>query len=104
MLLSPDWLMQDGLVHHDDFAGAVFPDEYVDYERVMPFKQTLLDRAWERFRSGTRGDLRGEFEGYCDAQSDWLDDFALFVALKARHGGLPYPQWPAALARYEESA
>lgn len=104
LLLSPDWLMEDGLIHGHDCHGRDFPAEYVDYERVRPFKYHLLATAWNNFRNGVRSDLRGNFEEYCHAQRRWLDDFSLFVSLKEKHGDLLYTEWPLPLARHEESA
>ncbi|HTI51378.1 MAG TPA: 4-alpha-glucanotransferase [Planctomycetaceae bacterium] len=101
LLLSPDWLVEEGFLHRDDCAGPEFPADHVDYERVIPFKQRLVNRCWERFRQGIRTDLRASFEDFCHSHSKWLDDFSLFVALKGRHHGLPYPQWPTPLARHE---
>ena len=44
-----------------------------------------------------RGDLRREYEEFCLGQASWLEDYALFRALKARYGGAYYIEWPAEL-------
>jgi 4-alpha-glucanotransferase len=104
LLLSPDWLVEDGLIQGGDCHGESFPAEYVDYERVRPFKYHLLQVAWRNFQGGARDDLRGEFDAFCRTQARWLDDFSLFVALKGKYGDVPYPQWPLPLARHESAA
>ena len=59
----------------------------------------MLATAWDRFRAGARADLRPAYEQFCDEQAHWLDDYALFRALKARHQGAYYLEWPAELVR-----
>src|SRR5205807_10018985 len=75
-----------------------------DFNAVAAFKARLLDRAWANFQAGARPDLRPAFDEFRQAQAAWLDDFALFVALKAKHGGAAYQQWPAELGRREPAA
>ena len=60
--------------------------------------------AWRSFRAGARGDLRPAFEAFCHDQRHWLDDYALFCALKAKLGGGSYLDWPAELVRREPAA
>ena len=54
----------------------------VDYDVVIPFKHRLLELAWNRFRAGAREDLRPSYEEFCHSRAGWLDDYALFRALK----------------------
>ena len=52
------------------------------------FKDWLLDRAWQAFGRGAGGRLREPFEQFRRAEAAWLDDYALFMAIKA-HAGRP---------------
>ncbi len=45
-----------------------------------------------------------EFEAFCDRSAHWLEDWALHEALRAAHGGLPWPHWPAPLRDREPTA
>jgi 4-alpha-glucanotransferase len=103
-LISPDALAQDGLVHPDDLAGVQSPADHVDYGAVIPFKIALLARAWENFQSGSAAALRGPFETFCAQEAHWLNDYALFMALKDAHGGAGWQDWPAELVRREPAA
>jgi len=47
---------------------------------------------------------RRRYHGFCDDNADWLEDWALFVALKAAHRGAPWWRWPAALRHREPAA
>jgi 4-alpha-glucanotransferase len=99
LLISPDGLIEDGLLPAADCEGYSFPTDYVDYEAVLAFKRRLLETAWHNFSAGVRADLRTAFEQFCDSQAHWLDDYALFRALKARHNGAYYLDWPAELVQ-----
>jgi 4-alpha-glucanotransferase len=99
LLISPDLLIEDGLLQESDCDGYSFPATSIDYESVIPFKHRLLEAAWNRFRAGARADLRPHFDAFCQEHAHWLDDYAVFRALKARHDGAHYLEWPADLLR-----
>lgn len=98
-LLSPELLAQDGLVSADLWAGERFPDGGVHYDRVTPFKDKVLRAAWESFRAGKGVPLKVAFEEYCAAEDGWLEDFALFVAVRESLGRIGLTAWPADLLR-----
>src|SRR5215467_9709171 len=81
-LISPETLVQDGLIAASDLGNQHFPEDRVDFGPVIQFKVALLQRAWERFKAGKAAALKPEFEAFCDEAASWLDDFALFMALK----------------------
>ena len=84
--------------------APAFPTGEVDYPAVTRFKHRLLERAWSNFRAGAAEDLRPAFERFCLDQAHWLDDYALFRALKIRHGGADYLDWPEPLVRRDPAA
>ena len=79
LLISPDDLVEDGLLRPGDCDchGGAGADAWVDYAAVIPFKQRLLGIAWRNFSAGARPDLRSAFAAFCSEQSHWLDDYAL---------------------------
>jgi len=93
LLLSPESLISNGLIKLSDCASR-FPANLVDYDAVIPFKEKLLEIAWTRFNSGERGDLRPAYEEFCATQGSWLEDYALFRALKKQFDGSYYLDWP----------
>jgi 4-alpha-glucanotransferase len=99
LLVSSDLLIEDGLLRQVDCAGHSFPATSTDYDAVIPFKHRLLLTAWTNFRGGARPDLRPAYEQFCDEQTHGLDDYSLFRALKARHQGASYLNWPRELVR-----
>ena len=104
LLISPDGLIDDGLLRAADCAGQAFSPTAVEYEKVVPFKVRLLETAWSRFSAGARPDLRPAYEQFCQAHGLWLDDYALFRALKARYNGACYLEWPVELVRRTPAA
>ena len=104
LLISPDWLIEDGLTKTSECMPLPFSKTAVDYDAVIPYKTRLLETAWARFQSGARSDLRADFERFRDTQSHWLEDFALFLALRRRFEGAQYLQWPTELAEREPVA
>jgi 4-alpha-glucanotransferase len=104
LLVSPDGLIEDGLLRASDCAGDSFSATTINYNTVIPFKHRLLKTAWTAFRTGARGDLRPAYEQFCDVHRSWLEDYALFRALKAEHSDAYYLEWPTELVRRTPAA
>jgi 4-alpha-glucanotransferase len=104
LLISPDWLIEDELLQATDCAGCSPSPTTVDFDAVKRFKYALLEAAWKHFSNGARPDLRLDFERFCHDHAHWLDDYALFRALKARYGGASYLEWPEELVRRAPAA
>ena len=99
LLVSLNWLVGDGLLDAGDVASDLdFAQHEVDYPRVRAYKMPLLRQAFDRFRRGAASDQRQAFEAFVEEQRSWLDDYALFMALKHEHGGVAWTDWPADLA------
>jgi len=103
LLISPEGLISDGLLQAAD-CESHFLSDVVDYSRITPFKNQLLEKAWTNFRAGKRKDLSIAYEEFCDEQTNWLEDYALFRALKAKYRGVYYLEWPAELVQRKPDA
>src|SRR5262245_19988039 len=97
LLISLDWLIEDGLLRATDIERQAFSPTSVDYDAVIPFKRRALEAAWGNYDAGVRPDLRDAFSTFCTEHGHWLDDYALFRALKAKFGGRHYLEWPIEL-------
>jgi 4-alpha-glucanotransferase len=104
LLISPDVLIEDGLLRASDCKGRSFPAEFVDYGAVAIFKQSLVETAWNNFTRGKRADLMLACDQFCSAQAHWLDDYALFRALKTQFSGASYLDWPSELVHRDPEA
>src|SRR5690606_3672751 len=85
-------------------AGHPLDPARVDYGAVIAFKLPLLRRSFERLKAGADQELAAAFERFKAENSAWLDDYALFMALKEAHGGVSWNEWPAELRSRDASA
>ena len=109
LLVSPDSLISDGLIQASN-AQSHFSADAVDYTSVTPFKQRLLETAWANFKAGQSSArnlataLAPQYDEFCARQAHWLEDYALFRALKEKYRGVYYLEWPAELVQRTPSA
>ena len=88
-----DRLAEEGLLSPDEYAEVDFGDDptAVDYGKLYDNRLPVLRKAFARFdRDGA------DFAAFCE-QEDWLEEYALFMALKDAHGGVSWRDWPDAL-------
>ncbi|QKQ72349.1 4-alpha-glucanotransferase [Nostoc sp. TCL240-02] len=105
LLISPEKLRDEGLLSEEDFAHLPgFPVEKVDFDQVVPIKIGLLKKACENFRSNATPIQQKEFEGFCDSKAYWLDNYALFMALKDDHNGASWHTWEAEFVKRKPEA
>ncbi len=93
-LISPEALLDDGLLFPDDLADIpAFSDERVDFGLLIPWKLEILDQAYQRFEEHASDELRSAQAAFQQTQASWLDDYALFMALKDENGGASWVTW-----------
>lgn len=93
LLVAPRPLLDQGLLVQSDLDElAGLPQDHVDFGQLHPLKRQLLHTAFERSRQ-KQNTRMGHFR---KAQASWLDDFALFSALKDQRGGV-WTEWEPAL-------
>lgn len=104
-LISPDFLIQDGLLTHDDVTDKpnlpasrlnLSAAPKVDFGLVIQYKLGLLQKAFDRFLLNPEPH-REAFDYFRAQNAFWLDDYALFMALKEAHGGGTWNGWPEPL-------
>jgi len=105
LLISPERLIEQGLLTPAD-AGPRdrFDDGPVDFPAVIAHRETLWPRVLERFDAAGSGPLRDRFERFCRSHAGWLNDYALFMAVKAAHGQAPWTSWPEDIRLREPGA
>ena len=97
LLVSPDWLVEDGLLQEDECDGGHFSRLEIDYDAVIACKRRLIQTAWANFSDAAHSSLRTDYEQFRNDQAHWLDDYALFRALKAKYNGAYFLRWPREL-------
>jgi len=103
-LISPELLLRDGLLEGTDLNDMPeFDSSRVEYGRFIPWKLNLLQKAFERYQARPES-LRAEVDAFHAEQASWLDDYALFMALKDAYGGGAWSGWPAEVRRRDAKA
>jgi 4-alpha-glucanotransferase len=103
-LISPDDLLADGLVTQEDVDLLKdLPASSVNFGLLIPKKLDLLLKAFSRFQSNPEN-LRQAFDYFCAQNASWLDDFALFMALKEANGGGAWNGWAPSLRSRKKAA
>jgi len=93
LLISPDRLLEEGFLDPGEIPSmARFAEHRCEFEKAIPFKRKILDRAYQRFKAGQKE--RDAFEDFCRRNSSWLEDFVHFVVLKRRFRGRVWSEWP----------
>lgn len=97
-LICLETLVAQGLLDAEELDDApALPAGRVEYGTLYEWKLPLLQRAAAAFVLAASRGLHAEFQAFCAAQAHWLDDFALFMALKDAHDGKAWNQWPMPL-------
>jgi len=94
LLISPERMVEEGFLGKGDLSQSPrFPAGCVDFRLVTTYREKILGEAWRGFSACT-GSLRDDYEVFCRAERHWLDEYALFRALKVISGGKAWTQWP----------
>ncbi|MCU7491160.1 MAG: 4-alpha-glucanotransferase [Ignavibacteria bacterium] len=105
LLVSPDLLVQDGLLQGKDLQDIPeFNPREIDFGRVIDYKYSLLRKAFKNFSKSRHDDLEKEFTQFSKAHKGWLDDYALFMAVKDYHKGRVWAEWPEDIAFRKRAA
>jgi malto-oligosyltrehalose synthase/4-alpha-glucanotransferase len=93
LLISPDLLVKEGLLDEKKLKKYQLPSsDLLDFKAATALKEELLSAAYQNFQSLPSGQ-KTAFTIFCEKESRWLDDFALYNVIKAGHDHLPWYQW-----------
>ncbi len=101
LLIAPEDLLHRGYLGYRELAAPLFLRERVDYGPVIQWKRTLLQQAYEGFKKQAPPD---SFMQFVEEEKVWLHDYALFMAIKDEHHGLPWNQWRPSLRDRKKQA
>ena len=103
-LISFHGLNQTGLLAKADLRPVPgLSSRQVNFPVVLQFREARLRHAFENFRC-RRGERSRSFREFCDANADWLEDFALFAALRRDSAGKPWLEWESSVRRRQPNA
>jgi 4-alpha-glucanotransferase len=105
LLISPEKLVEDGLLEAKDFAEAPkFPEDHVDYGPVIEYKMSLLKKAHRNFLDHSSDKDKSEYLAFIGQVDEWLDDYAMFRAIKDASDGKEWTRWDTFLRDREDAA
>ncbi|MFQ5967223.1 MAG: 4-alpha-glucanotransferase, partial [Acidimicrobiia bacterium] len=105
ILVSPEKLVEQGLLAPGELESPPsFPDDRVHYGSAIEFKLELLRRSFERFKSASPAGHADACRTFREKNAAWLEDYALFMALREAHEGKIWTRWPEALAKRDSKA
>lgn len=99
LFISPDGLVDMGLLSEEDVKKfEVRRTGCVDYDEVWDIKTKLVTTAYENFRRDGAYEskykkISDDFWDFCVAEAWWLEDYALYSALKELEDGAPWYEW-----------
>ncbi len=98
LLISPELLLRENLLSSDDLNNfPEFNNSIIDYGNVIIEKSKLLKLAFSNFNK-LKKSSEIEFIQFCDGNKEWLDNYALFMAVKEFHGGIQWTMWSKDIA------
>jgi 4-alpha-glucanotransferase len=105
LLISLDALVADGWLLATDLVDAPhFPADRVDYGSVIEYKFTKLKHAYENFFANADEAARADYLDFVQRAAGWLEDYALYRAIKDEHGGAEWTRWEPYLRDREDNA
>jgi 4-alpha-glucanotransferase len=105
MMISVDGMVDVGLLNADRIPSfPAYKQDGVDFPLVEKRKGRLLRQAFEEFGKGARTDLADQFDGFCQQESEWLDDYAIYQAIREAQEGSPWYLWSEPLRDRDQHA
>ena len=97
-----DLLVKDGLLSKSDYEGIDWGsnEKYVDYGLLYIKRHELFAKIQNYFEKKTPAD----YKAFCDKNAFWLEDFALFMAVKDAHNGVAFLEWEEDIRMREPAA
>ena len=112
LLIDLQTLIDEGLISADDHDLQVIEkkQKFADYAQLDSFKQIVLKKACKNFFETSSEKRLEHFKLFCNQNNFWLEDYALFTALKANFRNVMWTEWeddirlrkPEAVERYTE--
>ncbi len=103
LLISPEKLKHKGFLVDTDFIDLPeFSEDRVDYELVIKTKIPLLQKACTNFKNNANPEQQQAFTEFCQSKAYWLDDYALFMALKEHEKSASWHYWKPELSKRKQ--
>jgi 4-alpha-glucanotransferase len=104
LLISPERLVESGWIDAADLEYPDFPEDRVDFGALRPWKRALLELAYGGFLARAGQGDREDLARFREYHRGWLEDYALYTAIKVEQGRRPWTDWPRPLALRDPKA
>ncbi len=97
-----DTLCEDGFLEKSDYNNINWGDDItqIDYSVIYYKRNEVFEKLYNNFKANKPHD----FESFCNENAFWLDDFALFMAVKDQFNGVKYTEWDLDIRTRSENA
>jgi len=111
MLISPEKLIEMKLLSSKECNSAEsFPDSRVDFGKVIKYKWSVLETAFNHFQKDIAHSINQEFNKFIKTESFWLEDFSIFMSIKLANELKAWNEWeydlrfrdPVAIKQWKE--
>lgn len=105
VLIDLTHFIKKGLMEAADLKEAEKPNTgRIDYAFVNGSRNHIFFKAHQGFELKASDDEKKAYNDFVAKQSYWLDDYALFMAIKEQKQGLPWYEWPDDIRLKEATA
>lgn len=98
-LAKQGWLTQEDLIPHPEFRA-----ERIDYALLQPYHMDRLRRAARSFFVSSNKQMRSAYAEFCAVENEWLEDYALFMAIAEHENWRDWNLWPKDLVDRDPDA
>lgn len=98
-LSSHGWLSSEDLI-----PNTYFRPDRVDFTILRPFRLERLRRAAKNFFASSHDNMHRSYTEFCITESEWLEDYALFMTIAERENWRDWNLWPSGLTHREPQA
>jgi 4-alpha-glucanotransferase len=98
LIISPELLGDLGLLTKQELEPQEWDPKKINFGPVIEYKFSLLRKAYERFDLIKNSKLLKEFAAFRYKHKKWLEDYALFMAVKEDQGGVMWCEWEKEIA------
>ena len=103
LLISLEKLVNDGLLVQSDIESSRPKfGEYIEFRKVFQWKYTILGRAYHNYKNTHNQKFQAELETFAKKEDYWLDDYTLYMAIKAEQNNQSWSNWPKELKHREK--
>lgn len=104
LMIAFEPLIEAGWLEKPELPKNGFDKQRVDFRAVIPWRMEQLRKAFDGFNKKAKTSDNEAFSKWCESQHDWLEDYALFMALFNASGFQPFWLWDISLIKREATA